>query len=268
MTCNKGKPKIVTWITAALVLCTLLCPLRAQDDTGRRAELVKACQDKVEKVQAGMQRWASEGRSPHEVGLIMRDEFFPLMQGGRYREAEKVVDRVLEMLKKGPPVRKPKDLSKYRRETQETQYLILPIGEVGHLYGGQTGAVDQAIKDTIERLGQAKNLKRRNWGFHLIIPAWRFDPEHSVNKHADIARAVRGAFDVAVRHNVAVHFTIETHEWGNRACCQCRKGTGNENVSYIVGCCYSLQFCVGWWCGGRRETSHRRDDGHWGRSGR
>jgi len=217
MTCNKGKLKIVSGVTAALLLCTLLCPLWAQDDTGRRAELVKACQEKVEEVQADMQRWASEGRSPHEVGLIMRDEFFPLMQDGRYREAEKVVDRVLEMLKKGPPVRKPKDLSKYRRETQETQYLILPIGEVGHLYGGQTGAVDQAIKDTVERLGQAKDLTKRNWGFHLIIPAWRFDPEHSVNKHADIALAVRGAFDVALRHNVAVHFTIETHEWGNRA---------------------------------------------------
>ena len=50
MTCNKGKLKIVSGITASLLLCTLLSPLRAQDDTRRREELVKACQEKVEKV--------------------------------------------------------------------------------------------------------------------------------------------------------------------------------------------------------------------------
>jgi len=42
--------KMVSEITAALLLCTLLCPLRAQDDTRTREELVKACQAKAEKV--------------------------------------------------------------------------------------------------------------------------------------------------------------------------------------------------------------------------
>ena len=216
MTCNKGKLKIVSGITVALLLCTFLCPLRAQDDTRTREELAKACHEKVEKVEEGMQRWASEGRQPFEIRDIMHAEFFPHVKAGRYREAEKVADRVLEMLKKGPPVLKPKDLSKYRRETQETQYLILPVRQVGHLYGGQTAPVDQAIKDTVEKLGQAGNLKKRNWGFHLIIPAWKLDPQHSVNKHADIARAVQGAFDLAIRNDVAVHFTVESHEWNNR----------------------------------------------------
>jgi len=216
MTCNKEKLKIVSGITAAIMLCILLCPLQAQDDKRTREELLKACQAKVEKVQAGMQRWASEGHQPFEIRDIMHTEFFPHMKAGRYREAEQVADRVLEMLKKGPPVPKPKDLSKYRRETQETQYLILPIRQVGYLYGGQTAPVDQAIKDTVEKLGQAGNLKKRNWGFHLIIPAWRFDPEYTVNKNADISRAVRGAFDLAIRNDVAVHFTVESHEWNNR----------------------------------------------------
>jgi hypothetical protein len=49
--------------------------------------MIKACLDKVEKVKEGMQRWVSEGRSPHQVGLIMRDEFPPHMNGGRFREA-------------------------------------------------------------------------------------------------------------------------------------------------------------------------------------
>ena len=207
---------MVSGITAALLLCTFLCSLQAQDDTRTREELAKACQEKFEKVQAGMQRWASEGHQPFEIRDIMHAEFFPHIQGGKFREAEKVADRVLEMLKKGPLVQKPKDLSKYRRQTQETQYLILPIHQVGHLYGGQTAPVDQTIKDTAETLGQARNLKKRNWGFHLIIPAWKLDPQHCVNKRADIARAVRGAFDLAIRNNVAIHFTVETHEWGNR----------------------------------------------------
>ena len=213
---GKCKLKIVPGITAALLLCTLLCPLRAQDDTRTREELIKACQAKVEKVQAGMQRWVSEGYHPIEIRDIMHAEFFPHMKAGRFREAEKVADRVLILLKKGPPIQIPKDLEKYLRETKETQYLILPIRAVGYLYGGQTAPVDQAINDTVEKFGQAKNLKKRNWGFHLIIPAWRLDPQHCVNKNADIERAVRSAFDVAIRHNVAVHFTIETHEWPNR----------------------------------------------------
>ncbi|MHC4537413.1 MAG: hypothetical protein ACYS6K_26030 [Planctomycetota bacterium] len=171
----------------------------------------------MEKVKEGMQRWASEGCQPFEIRDIMHSEFFPLIQGGRFLEAEKVLDRVLEMLKKGPPVVKPKDLKKYLRETEETQYLILPIREAGHLYGGHTTGFERAVEHTIEMIGKVEDVKKRNWGFHLILPAWRFDPEHSVNKRADIARAVRGAFDVALRYSVAVHFTIETHEWPNRA---------------------------------------------------
>ncbi len=163
-----------------------------------------------------MQRWASEGHHPFEIRDIMHAECFPLMRSGRFREAEKVLDRVLDILKKGPPVPKPKDLKKYLRKTEETQYLILPVREAGHLYSGQMTGFEKAIEHTIEKLGKAKDVKKRNWGFHLIIPAWRFDPEHSENKHADIARAVRCAFDVALRHNVAVHFTVETHEWENR----------------------------------------------------
>jgi len=213
---EKCKLKTVSRITTALLLCTLACPLRAQNDTRSREEMIKACLDKVEKVKEGMQRWASEGCSPHEVGLIMRDEFPPLMNGRRFREAEKVLDRALGILNKEAPIQEPKDLTKYLRETKETQYLILPVREAGSLYGGQTGPLEKGIERVVERIGKAEDPQKRNWGFHLIIPAWRFDPKHSENKRADIARAVRGAFDVALRHNVAVHFTVETHEWGNR----------------------------------------------------
>ena len=213
---GKCKVKIVSVITASLLLCAFLCPGQAQEDTRTREEVVRACEEKVKKVEQGMQRWASQGQYPVDIHNLMHAEFFPLTNAGRFREAEKVADRVLEMLKKGPPVPKPKDLKKYLRKTEETQYLILPVPEAGHLYGGQTAPVDQAIKDTAQTLGQVRNLKKRNWGFHLIIPAWRFDPQHSVNKRADITRAVRGAFDLAIRNDVAVHLTVESHELNNR----------------------------------------------------
>jgi len=213
---GKCKLKIVSGITAALLLCALLCPLQAQEDTRTREEVIRACEEKVKRVEQGMQRWASEGHHPFEIRDIMHAEFFPHAKAGRFREAEKVADRVLGMLKKGPPPREPKDLKKYLRKTEETQYLILPLGPAGSLYGGQTQGLEQAIERTMEMLGKAKDVKKRNWGFHLIIPAWRFDPQHSVNKRADIARAVQGAFDMAIHNNVAVHITVDSHEWDNR----------------------------------------------------
>jgi hypothetical protein len=146
----------------------------------------------------------------------MRDEFPPHMNGRRFRDAEKVLDRALGILNKEAPIQKPKDLKRYLRETEETQYLILPVHEAGSLYGGQTKALEKGIERVVERIGKVEDSRKRNWGFHLIIPAWRFDPGYSENKRADITRAVWGAFDVALRRNVAVHFTIETHEWGNR----------------------------------------------------
>jgi hypothetical protein len=213
---GKYKMKIVSGIVAVLLCCTFLCPLQAQDDSRSREEMIKVCLGKLEEVKKGMQRWVSEGRSPHEIGVIMRDEFPPHMNGQRFRQAEKVLDRALGILNKERPVQKPKDMTRYLRKTEETQYLILPVHEAGSLYGGQTTPLEKGIERVIERIGRAQDPKKRNWGFHLIILAWRFDPEHSENKRADIAQAVRGAFDVAIGHNVAVHITIETHEWGNR----------------------------------------------------
>ncbi len=168
---NKARLTVVSGIAVATLLGTLLCPLRAQDDTRTRRELLQACRARVEKVKAGMQRWASEGRSPHKVGLIMRDEFFPHMQAGRFREAEKVADRILGILGKEAPMQKQKDMKAFLRTTEETQYLILPVREAGHLYGGRTEAFERAIQRTVKKIGRAKDPKKRNWGFHLIIPA-------------------------------------------------------------------------------------------------
>jgi len=208
--------RAVCGIASVLLLCTD-SHLSAQDDTRTREEVAQSCDKIVQEIQSEMKRWVSERYNPVEHHDRMHAEFFPHIRAGRYREAEKVAQRVLALLKKGPPVRKPKDLSKYRRETLETQYLILPVKQAGQLYEGQTASLDQAIKDTANRLGKAGDSRKRNWGFHLIIPAWRFDPKHTVNKRADIARAIRGAFDLSLQNDVAVHLTVDSHEWENRS---------------------------------------------------
>ena len=55
---------------------------------------------KAEKVQAGVERWQNEGRDPSAVGEIMQ-ELEPLMSGGRFKEAEAVLDRALKVLNGG-----------------------------------------------------------------------------------------------------------------------------------------------------------------------
>jgi len=208
--------KLLSKFIVALATCILLSSLRAEDDNRNRQEVGKSCDQLVKQIQAEMQRWASAGQSPIEFHKQMHAEFFPHIKAGKFREAEKVAKLVLKNMKQGLPVYKPKDLKKYRRKTNETQYIILPLRPAGQLYGGQTEALQQAIQETSTKLGKPDNLKKRNWGFHLIIPTWRFDPKYTTNKRADIARAVNAAFDVAISNDVAVHFTVESHEWENR----------------------------------------------------
>lgn len=60
-------------------------------DTGPRLHA------KMEKVQAGVQRWADSGRDPSPIGEIMQ-ELEPLMREGKIKEAEAVLDRALKEL--------------------------------------------------------------------------------------------------------------------------------------------------------------------------
>lgn len=52
---------------------------------------------KMEKLQAGVKTWQSEGRDPSPIGEIMRD-FEPLMKADKIGEAEAVIDRALAAL--------------------------------------------------------------------------------------------------------------------------------------------------------------------------
>jgi len=182
-----------------------------------------------QRLQAKITRIEKEIRSRFQAGAPAHDimdslQTFPaFMEKGQVKEAEALLDRLLEALDvkdvHKSDLNDKKQLDKFRRTTDETQYLILPIREAGHLYSGRTAQLEEAIKEMRRRLGPISDPTKRNWGYHMILPMWRLDPEHLFNENAHpqtLARAVRCAFDVALSQDVAVYFTVENLEWANR----------------------------------------------------
>ena len=54
-------------------------------------------QSKVEKVEAGVEKWQNEGRDPSPIGELMQ-EFEPLMKAGKAKQADALLDRALKLL--------------------------------------------------------------------------------------------------------------------------------------------------------------------------
>jgi hypothetical protein len=170
-------------------------------------------------LQEKMQRFHQHAEKWQHISRIMKD-FHPLLEKGQFARAEAVLDRALSVLEAGAgDPANARQLDQFRRIANETHYLILPIKEAGQLYGGRTAEFEEAVQRMKQRLGPVSDRTKRNWGFHLIIPAWRLDPEHLFHKQADprtLAKAVEAAFDVALQHDTAVYFTVENLEWNNR----------------------------------------------------
>jgi hypothetical protein len=191
----------IVWIGAASLLAE-----------GEPARPPRSLEEKMQRFQPHAERW-------HRISGIMKD-FQPLVEQGQFARAEALLDRALSMLEARPgEPRNIKHLNRFRREVDETQYLVLPVKEAGHLYSGRVAKFEEAVEEMKRRLGPAADPAKRNWGFHLILPAWRLDPEHPFHENAHpqtLARAVEAAFDVALRRDVAVYFTVENLEWANR----------------------------------------------------
>jgi len=60
-------------------------------------EVQRLLQAKMEKIQAGVQRWQNDGRDPSAVAEMMQ-EFEPLMKQGKHKDAEALLDRALKLL--------------------------------------------------------------------------------------------------------------------------------------------------------------------------
>lgn len=60
-------------------------------------EVERTLQGKMERIQAGVQRWQNDGRDPAAVAETMQ-ELEPLMKQGKHKEAEALLDRALKLL--------------------------------------------------------------------------------------------------------------------------------------------------------------------------
>jgi hypothetical protein len=153
---------------ALLFLLVGGAPLLAQDEPTRPP---RSLEEKMHRFQRHAEKWQRVSR--------MMQEFQSSIEQGQFAQAEMLLDRALNVLE-GEDSRTAglKHFEKYRREADETQYLILPLKEVGYLYGGRVAEFEEAVQEMKRRLGPVPDPGKRNWGFHLIIPAWRLDPEH------------------------------------------------------------------------------------------
>lgn len=171
----------------------------------------RSLEQKMQRFQQRAERW-------HRVSQFM-GEFHPLMRKGEFDRAEALVDRALRILETGTEPQDAARIRKFQRRTDETHYIILPVPEAGYLHGGNVDRFEQGILRKKRQLGSVTDPTKHNWGFHLMIPAWRFDPEHLFSPNASrdiITRSIDGAIDVALRHDVAIYITIENLEWENR----------------------------------------------------
>jgi hypothetical protein len=58
---------------------------------------MKQLQEKAERVRAGVEKWQSEGRDPSPIAEIMQ-QVGPLVQSGKLKEANELIDRALKLL--------------------------------------------------------------------------------------------------------------------------------------------------------------------------
>ncbi len=60
-------------------------------------EVQRLLQAKIQKIQAGVERWQNDGRDPSAVAEIMQ-ELEPLMKQGKHKDADALLDRALKLL--------------------------------------------------------------------------------------------------------------------------------------------------------------------------
>jgi hypothetical protein len=56
-----------------------------------------ALKAKLEKVQAEIRRWLNGKKGPKAAATLLNDEFVPLVQAGRFDDADAVLERALKL---------------------------------------------------------------------------------------------------------------------------------------------------------------------------
>jgi hypothetical protein len=180
-------------------------------------ELRAILEEKLQRVEAGVQAWSRAGRDPSSVIQVMR-RFQPLMEQGRPREGEAILDEALRLLGK-------KEES-VTRAVQAPSASSLPKYLAFQIFTDRTPITGVSMDDSkpeiltrkdianvvqsiIDKIGQRGTLQHK-LGF--VVGPLSLDATDN-----QLRQVIADAFSVAKEKNVAVGFHIDDNNfWGKR----------------------------------------------------
>ena len=86
-------------LLTCLLCSTFLCHGNAQSPTDSAEAVQQRVAAKIERVYEGAHQWADSERDPSAIAKAMKEKVKPLLDAGKFSEAEAELDRVLEQLK-------------------------------------------------------------------------------------------------------------------------------------------------------------------------
>ena len=172
---------------------------------------------KAERVQEGAQTLAANGTDPSFIRQAMEETVKPLLATGKFDEAEKELDRVLEQLPPGKPTPAPKERPQVpilptatggANDANDIAYLVFMPPLPGT--GSTPESFVAAIRDFAAKLGTTGDAKTRQLGSGFGFPVF-------ARSEAAIREAIKHGFDFARQTNVAIQLVVDDHaKWDDR----------------------------------------------------
>ncbi len=175
---------------------------------------------KAEQVQKGMEKWVSEGKNPSPISAILQ-EIDPLMKSGKYKEAEAVLDKAIEMLESEKEIDINKNFTQTNSQfpsikSDEIQYLIFQLFTYAPSPEGKTQPFDgKDIRNNIDDILKAVNNNRGDGKTRQLGVS--IGPLALDHTDEELRTMIRESFKIAEEKNVAVAFHIDDSMfWINR----------------------------------------------------
>jgi len=155
---------------------------------------------KIERVEEGAHKWEANGRDTSAIAKTMEEKVRPLIEAGKFVEAEAELDRVLEQLKPDEkssesPTAQPTS-SNASATSEAPKYLIV-------------WNLPEKAGELAERIGMKGDGKTRLLGFGLPISTYEFEEQLPI--------LIRRSFSAAREHDMAVMLSFDFHvAWKNR----------------------------------------------------
>jgi hypothetical protein len=202
---------------ACLLGAAFLSNVNAQSPPDPAETVQQRVAAKVERVQVDAHKWAASGHDPSVIGKTMEEKIKPLLETGRFSEAETELDRVLEQLKQSTPMPAAKESLQNLivrngmdsvNDADDIEYLVFMPPLPGA--GPTPDLFSRSIEAFAAKLGTTGDGKTRQLGFGFGFPFF-------VSNEAEIRKAIKQGFDFAKQTNVAVNFPVDDHtKWDKR----------------------------------------------------